>query len=171
MKQYNKTFIIYIAVLLITLFISANLYQVTLVQGNSMVPSYKNMQLAIIDKRAKTFQCGDVIAFYCPALDCIMIKRIIAVSGDSILITNGDVLVNGVKSPYICGTVNFAGTASKELILGDNQFFVMGDNYAPSKDSRYEEIGCIHLEHILGLLIPNRSIRHGNNSGQNVVLL
>lgn len=123
-----------------------------------MYPTYKNMQFAVIDKRAGNIQHGDVVAFYCPALDCIMIKRVIAVSGEIVRISDGNVLVNGAKSSQVSGTVAFAGIASKELTLGSDQFFVMGDNHTQSKDSRYEEIGCISREQILGRLIPNRSV-------------
>lgn len=146
------------AILFTALLISKNLYQVTLIQGGSMYPTYKNMQFALIDKRAQDFQRGDVVAFYCPALDCIMVKRIIAVSGDTVLISDGNVLVNDIKSPHINGTVTFSGIASKAVLLDDNQFFVMGDNHVQSKDSRYDEIGCINRENILGRLIPNRPL-------------
>lgn len=121
-----------------------------------MYPTYKNFQLTLIDKRATDFQCGDVIVFYCPSLDCIMVKRIIAAPKETVLISEGNVLVDGLQSPYICEDVDFGGIASDELLVGENQFFVMGDNYSQSKDSRYEEIGCISRENIIGRLIPNR---------------
>lgn len=123
-----------------------------------MYPTYQNMQFTLIDKRAVNFQHGDVIVFYCPALDCTMVKRIIAVSGETVLISDGNVLVNGAKSPYVSGSVAFGGTASEELFVDDGQFFVMGDNYAQSKDSRYAKIGCIDHENIIGRLIPNRPV-------------
>lgn len=158
MKKQKKSFILCITVLLAALFVSNNLYQLTLIQGDSMCPTYKNMQFTLIDKRAEHFQCGDVIAFYCPALDCIMVKRIIASPGQTIQISDGIVIVDGKKSPYIQGNVSFAGIASNAFSLDDNQFFVMGDNYAQSKDSRYAEIGCINREMITGRLFPNRPV-------------
>jgi len=151
-----KKSIIILSILFITLYISQNFYQFNLIQGDSMYPTYKNMQLTLIDRRASDFQCGDVIVFYCPALNCTMVKRIIAVSGDTVLISNGSVLVNGVQSPYVYGNAEYSGTASNALLVGDKQFFVMGDNHAQSKDSRYNEIGNISEENIIGRLIPNR---------------
>ena len=123
-----------------------------------MYPTYQNMQFTLIDKRASDFTCGDVIVFYCPELNCTMVKRIIAMSGETVLITDGDVFVDGVKSPYVNRNVDFGGTASTALFVGDDRFFVMGDNYAQSKDSRFEEIGCIDRKNIIGRLIPNRPI-------------
>lgn len=151
-----KKNIIILSILLIALYISQKLYQINLIQGESMYPTYKNMQFTMIDKRALDFQNGDVIVFYCPALDCTMVKRIIATSGETVLISDGDVMVDGVKSPYVNGNVDFGGIASNELFIGDDQFFVMGDNHALSKDSRYKEIGCVSHENIIGRLIPNR---------------
>lgn len=154
----RKKFIIIFSTLLIALYISQKLYQINLIQGESMYPTYKNMQFTLIDRRSTNFQNGDVIVFYCPALDCTMVKRIIATPGETVLILDGDVMVDGVKSPYVNGNVDFGGIASNKLLIGDDQFFVMGDNHALSKDSRYEEIGCISHENIIGRLIPNRPI-------------
>lgn len=120
-----------------------------------MYPTYKNMQFTLIDKCTTSFQSGDVVVFYCPSLDCTMVKRIIAVPGDSVLIANGSVLVNGIQSPYVHDSVDYGGIASSALIINDDHFFMMGDNHAQSKDSRYKEIGCISRENIIGRLIPN----------------
>lgn len=151
----RKIFMI-LLILFSTLYISQNLYQVNLILGDSMLPTYKNLQLTLIDKHAADLQCGDVIVFYCPSLDCILVKRIIAAPSQTILITDGSVLVDGVQSPYVYDSISFGGIASDTLFLSENEFFVLGDNYAQSKDSRYEEIGCISREHIIGRLIPNR---------------
>lgn len=151
-----KKFIIILVILIITLYISQNLYQLNLIQGESMYPTYRNLQLTLIDRSATDFQCGDVIVFYCPYLHCIMVKRIIAVPNQTILISDGSVLVDGIQSPYVCEDIPFGGIASDELFIGENQFFVLGDNYAQSRDSRYDEVGCISYENIIGRLIPNR---------------
>lgn len=154
----RKKIIIILSVLLVSLYLSQNFYQLNLIQGESMYPTYHNMQFTIIDRRAANFQCGDVIVFYCPALRCTMVKRIIALPGDSVWITDGNVLVNGIKSTQISGNVDFGGTASCGLLLENDRFFVMGDNHAVSKDSRYEEIGCVSRDNIIGRLIPNRPV-------------
>ena len=121
-----------------------------------MSPAYKNMQFTFIDKRATDFQRGDVIVFYCATLKCTMVKRIIAIPGDTILISNGSVFINDIQSPYIHDAVVYSGIASNSLPISDDYFFVMGDNHAQSQDSRYKEIGCISREDIIGRIIPNR---------------
>lgn len=155
----KKKFIIILLVLCITLYVSQNFYQFNIIQGDSMYPTYKNMQFTIINKRVSNFQCNDVIVFYCPAYDCIMVKRIIAVPNQVILISEGTVFVDGKQSPYVNQPVEFSGTATSKLFVDENQFFVMGDNYELSKDSRYEEIGCINRINIIGRLIPNVNVK------------
>ena len=51
-------------------------------------------------------------------------------------------------------TIEYAGIAENPIHLQDNEYFVLGDNYQQSIDSRYEEIGCIHFEDILGKIYP-----------------
>ena len=150
----RKKIIIMLTVLAAAWFVSQNFYQLNLIQGDSMYPAYKNMQLTIIDKRADSFKHGDTIVFYCPGLDCLMVKRIIALPGETVLIKDGNVLVNGEKSPHVSGSVDFGGTASNEILIDDAVFFVLGDNYAQSKDSRYTQVGCVKRENIIGRIIP-----------------
>lgn len=152
----RKNIFILLLILLSSMYISKKLYQLNLVQGSSMLPAYKNMELTLIDKREDDFKCGDVIAFYCPSIDCVLIKRIIATPGQTVLISDGNVLSDGIPSPYVCQKVSFSGLAANEITLSANEFFVMGDNHSQSKDSRYEEIGLIARENILGRIIPNK---------------
>ena len=151
----KKIFII-LLILFLTFYVSQNLYQLNLIQGDSMSPTYKNMQFTLIDKRVSDFQRGDVIVFYSDTLNCTMVKRIIAASGDTVLISDGLVFVNNTPSPYTDSDITYAGTAAQTLVVGYNSFFVMGDNHAQSKDSRDAEIGCIPTENIIGRLIPSR---------------
>lgn len=152
----RKKIIIILLVLSVALYVSRNFYQLNLIQGESMAPAYQNMQFTIIDRRAADFQYGDVVVFYCPALRCTMVKRIIALPGDTVWITDGSVLVNDIPSTQVSGNVAFDGIASQKLTLGNDEFFVMGDNHALSKDSRYAKIGCVRRKNMIGRLIPNR---------------
>ena len=82
-------------------------------------------------------------------------KRIVAVPGDSVMIADGVLYVNGERnfSNQALGIIEYGGIAEQEIILKDGQFFVLGDNVAESKDSRYAEIGIVYEKDIIGKVI------------------
>lgn len=120
-----------------------------------MLPSYHNMQLVVIDKHSAAFDYDDVIVFTNDDLEATLIKRIIAVPGDTIQIINGIVYVNNMPSPLLPQDqpLSYSGIASSPLHLSSDEYFVLGDNLEESKDSRYPEIGCITQDIILGKVL------------------
>lgn len=128
-----------------------------------MSPSFHNLQLVILDKHPEVFTYGDVIAFECEGLDAVLVKRVVACPGDTVQIVvwpeqdndcvaGGVLLVNGETSTvYGAEAVfDYAGLAAEPLVLGPGEYFVIGDNVAESKDSRYEEVGVVREESVIG---------------------
>ena len=80
------------------------------------------------------------------------IKRVIAVPSDRVRIENGAIYVNDslygdeAMSDYI----EEAGLAAKEIKLGKDEYFCLGDNRNNSQDSRYESVGNIKREDMIG---------------------
>lgn len=73
----NKINILVIAVVIALAIITSKfLFQLMLIQGDSMLPSYHNMQLVVLNKYDKDYEVGDVIAIRCKGLDAIIVKRI-----------------------------------------------------------------------------------------------
>ena len=156
-KKLGKSIIIVLIIFGIAYYISSFWFQFMLIQGNSMEPSYKNYQLVLLDKRDSVLKQGDVIVFQCDGLKAVLVKRIIACPGDTVQIVNGTLYVNGTAFKYPDVSyegISYAGIAQNEIHLQENQFFVMGDNVEFSKDSRYQEVGCVSKEDILGIVIP-----------------
>lgn len=127
------------------------------VLGSSMEPGIAASQNVFVNRLAYRMSSpgrGDVVAFY-PGGDERMhpsIKRVVAVPGDSVQILNGVLLVNGVPctfSDQFSGIAD-AGLAATMEILGENEYFVMGDNPAESEDSRSAGIGTVQDEDIIG---------------------
>ena len=80
------------------------------------------------------------------------VKRVIAVPGDTVLIQNGAVYVNGelFDEKVDVSAIEEAGLASEELKLEDDEYFVLGDNRNNSEDSRYANIGNVKKDYIIG---------------------
>ena len=135
-------------------YVSTFWYQLMLIQGGSMEPTYHNMQLVLLDKHSKEYSKGDVAAIDCPGLSATIVKRIVAVPGDSVQIENGSLLVNGgISSYYADQTFDYVGMLAEKIVLSEEEYVVIGDNVLQSKDSRYEEVGIVRENQLTGRII------------------
>ncbi len=80
------------------------------------------------------------------------IKRIIGLPGETIFIKDGKIFINDeiVEDTIIVDEMINYGLASEEIILEDNEYFVLGDNRNNSEDSRFASIGNITRDEIVG---------------------
>lgn len=117
-----------------------------------MAPTYRHLQLVIIDKRPTTYSNGDVIVFRKEGIDGLLIKRIVACPGEQIRITDSKLFVNEVCMESAT-VINNAENAEQSYVLGPEQYFVLGDNANHSIDSRSFIIGAVSLSQILGRVI------------------
>jgi signal peptidase I len=120
-----------------------------------MEPNYSGLELVIIDKTARDLSAGEVVAIKSEAAGGNIIKRIAAVGGDTVLISDGILYVNGEQVTRY-DSFSYAGIAEKQITVPDGGYFVIGDNIEESHDSRYEEIGIITEKDIIGRIIPQR---------------
>ena len=105
------------------------------VQGENMSPTYNAGDYLLIDKLSKNYSHGDIIVFrYEKQPGTFFIQRIIGLPGEKIDIQNGKILINGqiLEENYYNGETN--GDIS--ITLGQNEYFVLGDNREQSRDSR-----------------------------------
>jgi signal peptidase I len=121
------------------------------VDGTSMESSLHNSQYVLVNKQAYLFQQparGDVVVFYWP-VDTTkdLIKRVIGLPGDTIVVTNSTVQINGVvlQEPYVKSPFNLEG---RQWVVPANDYFVMGDNRQYSDDSR--DWGFVPKSYIIG---------------------
>jgi signal peptidase I len=111
------------------------------VRGPSMQPAYHTGQRLFVTRYFFSApNRGDVIVFHPtgPAKDDF-IKRVIGVPGDRVVVRNGGVWVNGeaLSEPYLAGGIQSACAGRWcDVLLGPNEYFVMGDNRPNSSDSR-----------------------------------
>lgn len=122
------------------------------VNGQSMVPNFQNGEYVLTDKVSYRFnqpERGDVVVFHAPpaancptGTGCDFIKRIVALPGETVAVKDNAIYVNGQVLPESYIPDNFvitAGSYTKEgrqVILGNKEFFVSGDNRPYSSDSR-----------------------------------
>lgn len=125
--------------------------------NSSMEPTYQTSDKLLINSIAYKFaepKTGDVIAFK-PKSNVnasYSVKRVIGVPGDTIYIKNGRIYINDelYKESIEVERIDNPGIAATPITLLDDQYFVLGDNRNSSEDSRYESIGFVSSEDILG---------------------
>lgn len=133
--------------------------QRTEVEGASMEPTLYNGDNLIVDKISYRFrepERYDIIVFpFQYQHDVLYIKRIIGMPGETVRIDDeGRIYINGEvleesygKEIIIPETV---GVASQIIQLGEDEYFVMGDNRNNSRDSRDAAVGNIKRDSIVG---------------------
>ncbi len=80
------------------------------------------------------------------------IKRIIALPGEKLQIKDGLIYINGevIKEIVNVEPMGNYGLAAEEILLEENEYFVLGDNRNNSEDSRFASVGMIRREEIIG---------------------
>ncbi len=142
--------------LLIVVPIRYFLFQPFVVNGHSMEPNYSHGDYLIVNEISYRFNepaRGEVIIFKYPNNPSLRhIKRIIGLPGETIKISdNGIEIISGEFSFNLDETdylLNTFFTEEMEMSLGEDEFFVIGDNRAVSFDSR--QWGALPRDHILG---------------------
>lgn len=141
--------------LILSLLITKYVAHHTSVEGSSMEPTLFNGDQLIVEKFSYYFhdpERYDVIVF--PFSENVSyIKRIIGLPGDIIQIKNGVVYLNGEIMDEHYGKeewIREPGLAEEEIVLNEDEYFVLGDNRNASVDSRKEEVGVIKRSQIQG---------------------
>ena len=127
----------------------------TSVEGSSMEPTFNNGDQLIVEKFSYYFnepERYDIIVFPFSE-NSSYIKRIIGLPGEIIQIKNGQVYLNGEILDENYGKedrIEDPGLADEEIVLAEDEYFVLGDNRNASVDSRKEEVGLIKRSQIEG---------------------
>ena len=151
--------LLYVAVILgATFFIVTYVGQRTKVSGNSMETALHDGDNLIVDKLSYRFrepERYEVVVFpYRHQENVYYIKRIIGLPGETVQIKNGEVYINGKLLGENFGVekinVGDEGIAKDMLVLGEDEYFVLGDNRNHSSDSRDSSVGILKKEELIG---------------------
>ena len=133
--------------------------QRTEVEGASMENTLHNGDNLIVDKLSYRFhdpERFDIIVFPFQFQDnTYYIKRIIGLPGETVqIMDDGSIYINGEKLEENYGMEvikpETIGRAAEPIEMGDDEYFVMGDNRNNSSDSRTDMVGNIKRENIIG---------------------
>ena len=128
-------------------------------EGASMENTLHNGDNLIVDKLSYRFhdpERFDIIVFPFQFQDnTYYIKRIIGLPGETVqIMDDGSIYINGEKLEENYGMEvikpETIGRAAEPIELGDDEYFVMGDNRNNSSDSRTDMVGNIKRENIIG---------------------
>ena len=159
MKEMISTLLYLLCVLCLTWAVIAFVGQRTEVDGQSMEPMLSDGDNLIVDKITYRFRDPerfDIIVFpFKYKEDTFYIKRIIGLPGETVQIDEeGKIYIDGeiLEENYGREIIqsNTIGIAGEPILLGEDEYFVMGDNRNNSMDSRTEVVGNIKREEIIG---------------------
>ncbi len=131
--------------------------QRTQVQGHSMEPTLSTEDNLIVDKISYRFhdpERFDIVVFpFRYEENIFYIKRVIGLPGETIRIDEkGNILINGeiLEESYGKEVIQSPGRAYEEIVLADDEYFLMGDNRNNSTDSRDPSVGNVRRDEIVG---------------------
>ncbi|WP_084082474.1 signal peptidase I [Desulforamulus aeronauticus] len=132
-KEWYRLIRSLVATALTVFFLFGVFCGVGIIRGQSMIPSFQDGDLVLFWRLSKDYARNDVIFFERETWQCELIKRIVAVPGDTVdadsegrLMVNAEVLKDTHTKPGI----------GYPLTLLENEYFVLGDNREAAMDSR-----------------------------------
>lgn len=125
--------------------------------GDSMSPVLSNGDTVLVNRiiyNAMAPRRGDVIVFKPKGNknSHYYIKRIIGLPGETVEIIENSIFIDGEKleEDYETSSIDDVGIVSDKMKLGDNEYFVLGDDRENSEDSRNADVGNVKRSYIYG---------------------
>ncbi len=120
------------------------LFSTVIVVGQSMVPTLQEGDRCFVNHwqhRLQGFHRGDLLVVNEPGSNIVVVKRLIALPGDTLQLRDDGVYLNGhrLQEPYVHanGYTYSRRLGNRTMTLGAEEFFVLGDNRLISVDSRW----------------------------------
>lgn len=144
-----------LAAVLIAVVLRVFVFEMVVVQGDSMAPGLHTGQVIFVEKVSKRFtepDHGDVVVVkYSDVDERYYVKRVMGLPGDTLEIRKGILYRNGeqLNEDYLLEALIF--NDMYEITVPEDHIFVMGDNRNDSMDSRNSLVGPIPDRDIVGV--------------------
>jgi len=151
---------IYLFIILFVLVLSPKyLMEKILVDGTSMENSLYDGEHVLIEKVSRYFNGPDrfdVVVFTKNhgTYTRTYIKRVIGLPGETVQIIGSQIYINGevLEEHFGKDPMEDAGIASGPILLGEGEYFVLGDNRRVSVDSRAQAVGVVSIDDLDGVV-------------------
>ena len=146
-QKFIHTLVDILVLLSLAWFIVYSFFSLYRVSGHSMESALSTGDTVLIDELSYRF-----------------IKRIVGLPGETVIIQNGRIYINGeLLETTKISPIALPGLAKNPVELGKDEYFLIGDNTDSSEDSRFQNIGNVHFAQIRGRvwfrLLPLRKMK------------
>lgn len=132
--------------LLTLVFVTLVFIQPRVIYGSSMEPTLKDGQLVLVLRYARQASRNDIWA--CEINSKKSVKRVVGLPGEFIEVRDGSIFIDGVaEGPYFKTPENWY-----EVLLKEDEYFLVGDNRAHSSDSIL--FGPVNVKDMYGKVTP-----------------
>lgn len=157
LKEILSTSLYFLCVIVFTFLLIKFVGQRSIVIGTSMYPTLNDGDNLIMNKIGYHLHAPerfDIAIFpFRDGSDNTYIKRIIGLPGETVRIDmEGNIYINDVllAESYGREVIKEPGNALYGVTLGDDEYYVLGDNRNRSSDSRFSEVGIVKRDEIIG---------------------
>ncbi|OKP90857.1 hypothetical protein A3844_03085 [Paenibacillus helianthi] len=152
MKKYKKYILVLFGFMIISACNKSTNYQTVEIMGPSMEPTYKEGQIVKVETDYYTqheIKRNDLVYFHIDPKNIKYVKRVVGLPNENIEVMKDKILINDVQIVLPVAMADNPNVGKYKI--GAHQYFVIGDNYSNSLDSR--SFGTISKEQILGKII------------------
>lgn len=159
-KSAILEYAVYLFIIIFVLFLAPRfIMEKILIDGSSMENSLSDGEHVLIEKVSRYFngpERFEIVVFTKThgTYEKTYVKRVIGLPGETVRIEENRIYINGevLEENFGKDPMENAGIAANEITLGEDEYFVLGDNRIISMDSRNAAVGVVKKEELVGVV-------------------